>query len=91
MQKKGEFFRQKVTPKNVEISTVSAKRVKKVILFKLKKIFCKVVYIMDFKNTHLSHPGKGRKPAKPVIAMGTAFQKKVKKSHPTITQAKRGV
>ena len=46
---------------------------------------------MDFKNTHLSHPGKGRKPAKPVIAMGTAFQKKVKKSHPTITQAKRGV
>ena len=41
MQKKGEFFDKKVTPKNVEISTVSAKRVKKVILFKLKKIFCK--------------------------------------------------
>jgi len=39
LQKKGEFFDKKVTPKNVEISTVSAKRVKKVILFKLKKIF----------------------------------------------------
>ena len=70
---KGEFFRQKVTPKNVEISTVTAKRVKKVILFKLKKIFCKVVYIMDFKNTHLSHPGQRRKPATQVIATGTAF------------------
>lgn len=46
---------------------------------------------MDFKNTHLSHPGKGWKPATPVIATVAAFWKRVKKSHPTITQAKRGV
>ena len=34
---------------------------------------------MDFKNTHLSHPGQGWKPAKPVIATVTAFRKRVKK------------
>ena len=46
---------------------------------------------MDSKNTHLSHPGKEWKPAKLVIATITAFRKRVKKCHPTITQAKRGV